>query len=381
MVISDAVKNLYNDIVEMRQYLHTIPEIGFELYETQKFVMEKLAEFGPDSMRKIASTGVKAVFLTEGATETVAFRADMDALNHTEASDVPYRSKTAGRMHGCGHDGHTTILLGLAKLISQNRDKLDCNVVLLFQPGEEGYAGAKRMIEEGALQYPDIDRIYGLHLWPTVPKGKVGIRWDYLMAQSSDFKIRVKGKSTHASTPQLGVDAIVAAAELINMLQGVITRNVDPHQDALLTLGKITGGSAHNVIADHVEIEGTLRVFNSELYDNLTARIRNVAEGLHLATGAEFEIDENAHYPCVSNPRPMVEQFYTLLDSMEDSVLVEPVMAAEDFAEYQTKIPGLFFFLGIKGGKGGTPLHNNMFDFDEDSLLYGLEIFKRILKI
>ncbi len=381
MEISQSVTDLLNDVTEWRQHLHTIPEIGFELYKTQKFVMEKLAEFQPDSMRKIASTGVKVVFLTEGATETIAFRADMDALNHTEVSDVPYCSKTIGKMHGCGHDGHTAILLGLAKLISQNRDRLDCNVVLLFQPGEEGFAGAKRMIEEGALQFPDIDRIYGLHLWPTVPKGKVGIRWDYLMAQASDFKIQVKGKSTHASTPQLGVDAIVAAAELINMLQSVITRNVDPHQDALLTLGRISGGTSHNVIADKVEIEGTLRVFNSELYDSLTTRIRNVAEGLHLATGAEFQIEENSHYPCVSNPRSMVEQFYILLDSMDDNVLVEPVMAAEDFAEYQTRVPGLFFFLGIEGGKGGIPLHSNKFDFDEDALLYGIEIFKRILKI
>ncbi len=381
MEISQEVRSLLSEITEARQYLHTIPEIGFDLYETQKFVMEKLSECKPDSMRKIASTGVKVVFLTEGATETIGFRADMDALNHIEASDVTYRSKYEGKMHGCGHDGHTALLLGLAKLISQNRDKLSCNVVLLFQPGEEGYAGAGRMIEEGALQSPNIDRIYGLHVWPTVPKGKIGIRWDYLMAQCFNFYIKVIGKSTHASTPQLGVDAIVAAAELINILQSVITRNVDPHQDALLTLGKIAGGTSHNVIANHVEIEGTLRVFNSELYDNLTTRIRHVAEGLHLATGADFEIKENAHYPCVFNPRSMVEDFYNLFDSEDDRVLVEPVMAAEDFAEYQARIPGLFFFLGINGGKGGSPLHSNMFDFDEDALLYGLEIFKRILEI
>ncbi len=381
MEIGNDVIALREEVIEMRQQLHMIPEIGFDLFETQAYVIEKLAECEPDSMRKIASTGVKAVFYAEGATKTIGFRADMDALNATEVSSASYRSKNQGKMHGCGHDGHMAILLGLAKLIAANRNKLKCNVVLLFQPGEEGYAGARRMIEEGALQSPDIDIIYGLHLWPSVPKGKIGIRWDYLMAQSSDFEINVKGKSTHASTPQLGIDAIVASAELINMLQTVITRNVDPHQDALLTLGQIKGGTAHNVIADSVNIRGTLRVFNSELFDSLTKRIKSVAEGLHLATGATFQINENAHYPCVNNPRKLVEEFYTFLDSMEDTVLVEPVMASEDFAEYQSEIPGLFFFLGIDGGKGGKPLHNSSFDFDEDSLLYGVEAFRRILNI
>ncbi len=381
MEISKEVQSLLDYVTEARQYLHTIPEIGFDLFKTQEYVMSELEKYKPDAMRKIAATGVKAVFLTEGATETVGFRADMDALKNNEASAVPYRSMTDGKMHGCGHDGHTAILMGLARLISENRDKLQCNVVLLFQPGEEGCAGAKRMIEEGALQAPDIDRIYGLHLWPSVPKGKIGIRWEYLMAQSLDFYMTVKGKSTHASTPQLGIDAIVAAAELINMLQSVITRNVDPHQDALLTLGKIEGGTSHNVIADFVKIEGTLRVFNPELFEGLTNRIERVMEGLNLATGAEFELHENVNYPCVYNPRDMVEKFYEILDSQNDRILVEPVMAAEDFAEYQLKIPGLFFFLGIKGGKGGAPLHNNQFDFDEDALLYGLEIFKRILEI
>ena len=236
------------------------------------------------------------------------------------------------------------------------------------------------MIEEGALQNPTVDKIYGLHLWPNVPKNKIGIRWDYLMAQNSDFKVTVKGKSTHASTPQLGVDAIVAAAEFINLLQSVITRNVDPHQDALLTLGTINGGTSHNVIADFVEISGTLRVFNGELYDILKTRISAVLEGLKVATGAEFEMTENVHYPCVMNPRDMVEDFYKYLDSMEDTHLVEPVMAAEDFAEYQLEVPGIFFFLGI-GEEGATPLHSTNFNFDEEVLLTGIEVFKRILGI
>ena len=163
----------------------------------------------------------------------------MDGIHNDEANNVPYCSQHPGNMHGCGHDGHMTILLLFARWIAKNRAHIHCNIVLLFQPGEEGWAGARRMIDDGALENPKVDRIYGLHLWPTVPKGKIGVRWDYLMAQTSDFDITVHGKSAHASTPQMGIDAIVVAAELVTMVQTVITRDMDPQQDALLTRVKI----------------------------------------------------------------------------------------------------------------------------------------------
>lgn len=380
MQISDQILEMKDDCVRIRQDLHRIPEIGFRLYDTQAYVLRELEACAPDVVEKLALTGVKAVFYAKNAGKTIAFRADMDALRNEETSDVPYRSCRTGAMHGCGHDGHTTILLLLAKWIAKNRNKLRCNVVLLFQPGEEGWAGARLMIEEGALENPKVDRIYGLHLWPTVPKGKIGVRWGYQMAQTSDFEITVRGKSAHASTPQMGIDAIVVSAELISMLQTIITRDVDPHQDALLTLGKIQGGTSHNVIAEEVVISGTLRVFSNELFHTLSRKIGALMQGLETATGAAFRVERKVHYPCVSNPRELVEQFYTVLDSMEDTVLVEPVMAAEDFSEYQQKVPGMFLFLGVKGGKGGRPLHSSDFDFDEDVLLYGVEVWKRVLE-
>lgn len=380
MQISDQIASMRDDCVRIRQDLHRIPEIGFRLYDTQAYVLKELEACRPDSVETLALTGIKAVFYAKNAEKTVAFRADMDALRNDEMNDVPYRSCRAGAMHGCGHDGHTTILLLLAKWIAKNRKNLRYNVVLLFQPGEEGWAGARRMIEDGALENPKVDQIYGLHLWPTVPKGKIGVRWGYQMAQTSDFEITVRGKSAHASTPQMGIDAIVVSAELITMLQTVITRDVDPHQDALLTLGKIQGGTSHNVIAEEVVISGTLRVFSNELFHMLSHKIGALMQGLETATGAEFHVERKVHYPCVSNPRELVEQFYTVLDSMNDVVLVEPVMAAEDFAEYQQVVPGVFLFLGVKGGKGGAPLHSSHFDFDEDALLYGAEVWKRILE-
>jgi amidohydrolase len=317
MHLSKQIESMYDDAVRIRQYLHRIPEIGFQLRDTQAYVLRELRQCSPDRIETPAVCGVKAVFFARDAETTIAFRADMDGIHNDEANNVPYCSQHPGNMHGCGHDGHMTILLLFARWIAKNRAHIHCNIVLLFQPGEEGWAGARRMIDDGALENPKVDRIYGLHLWPTVPKGKIGVRWDYLMAQTSDFDITVHGKSAHASTPQMGIDAIVVAAELVTMVQTVITRDVDPHQDALLTLGKIQGGTSHNVIAEEVTISGTLRVFSNELYRTLSHKIAALMQGLETATGAQIDMDRKVRYPSVRNPRELVEQFYTVLDSMD----------------------------------------------------------------
>lgn len=379
MKLSQEIQDLLPEAVRLRRALHRIPELGFALKKTHALLWDTLMSCAPDRLETFAETGIRAVFYTPGAAETIAFRADMDALPNDEQTGAEYASCHPGRMHGCGHDGHMTVLLLLAEWIAAHRAELKANVALLFQPGEEGYAGARRMIEEGALADPRPDRIYGLHLWPTVPKGKIGVRWGYQMAQTSDFEVIVHGKSAHASTPQMGIDAIVVAAEMITMLQTLITRDVDPHQDALLTLGKISGGTAHNVIAEEVVISGTLRTFSDELFHTLVRKMKAIVQGIEVATGAHIETTQKVYYPCVENPRPLVEELYTVLDSMEDAALVEPVMAAEDFAEFQRVVPGVFFFLGVRSGKGCAALHNSAFDFDEDALLYGVEVFKRIL--
>ena len=204
------------------------------------------------------------------------------------------------------------------------------------------------------------------------------MRWGEQMAQTSDFELTVHGKSAHASTPQMGIDAIVVSAELITMVQSIITRDVDPHQDALLTLGKICGGTAHNVIAEEVKISGTLRTLSDTLFDTLIHKVSALIRGLEVATGAAIRLEQKVYYPVVRNPRPLVERLYGVLDSMDDTELVEPVMAAEDFAEYQRCVPGVFFFLGVAGGRGGAPLHSPGFDFDEDVLLTGAEVYRRL---
>ena len=378
MQIHEELAALFDDCVMIRHSLHRIPELGFEESKTSELVCSILENYPPDTVEILAGTGVKAVYYAENPKMTIAFRADMDALKIEEANDVPYKSTHEGKMHACGHDGHTAILLLLAKLLHDHRDKLTVNVVLLFQPAEEGRGGAYKMISDGVLKNPVVDRIYGMHLWPDVPKGKIGIRWGPMMAKTCEFDITVLGVSSHGASPQNGVDAVVVAALLITTLQTAITRNVDPHSGAVLTIGKIIGGMARNIIADKVVMNATMRVFSQQAYDQLMQRMRAMTDGIAVATGAKFEIDELQYFPCVDNPRYLVEDFYNYMD-MEDIVLVDPVMAAEDFSCYQQEVPGIFMFLGAGGGKNIAPLHNNQFDFDEDALLYGVEVYRRLL--
>ena len=363
---------------DIRQNLHRIPEPGFEEHDTHAYIQDFLRRYPPDSVQTLSKTGIKAVYYTKGATETIAFRADMDGLSIRERSDAPYQSVNEGRMHACGHDGHMTILLLLARLLHGRRGALRHHVVLLFQPAEEGKCGARQMVRDGALTDPKVDRIYGMHLWPSFPKGKIGVRWGPMMAKASEFDIIARGVSSHGASPQMGVDAIVAAATLITMLQTAITRNIDPLSGALLTIGKINGGVTRNIIADEVVMSGTLRVFSDSVYDQLMRRIRAMTNGVAEATSAEFTITELEHYPCVDNPREMVEDFYRYVD-MSHIILADPVLIAEDFSCYQLEIPGLFLLLGIGGGKNKAPLHNPLFDFDEDALLTGLEVYRRLL--
>jgi len=378
MQIHKEVAQTLDRCIKYRQELHKIPEVAYEEIETSSYLRKKLETFAPDKLETLVGTGIKAVFMAKDPISTIAFRADMDALDITELRYTEYTSLTEGKMHSCGHDGHMAMLLVLADLISKHRDNLKHNVVLLFQPAEEGKGGAKRMVEEGALKSPDVDKIYGFHLWPDIPKGKLGIRWGPMMAKTCEFDVTVRGVSAHGASPQKGVDAIVSASAFITLLQSTITRNLDPHHDALLTIGKITGGTARNIIADEVVLNGTLRVMNQDVFDQLLARLSHMANGLAMATGARYEIRELMEYPCVDNPRDMVEDFYRYID-MDDVILTEPVMAAEDFSFYQEEVPGIFIFLGIAGGKNNAPLHNQYFDFDEDALLYGIEVYCRIL--
>ena len=303
MILHDCVKSLLPDCVKIRQELHQIPE-----------------------------TGIRAVFYSENPIDTIAFRSDIDALHILENTTHDFRSKREGYMHACGHDGHMTTMLLLATLVSSQRKELKSNVVFIFQPAEEGYGGARIMIEHGALKDPDVDRIYAFHVWPTVPYGKIGVREGAQMAQVLEFDIHIHGKSSHAASPQLGKDCILAAAELILLLQSVITRNRDPHQDAVLGIGQIEGGVARNIIADEVLLRATMRTRDEQLFDHLLNMVENTMKGVSIASGCEISLEKKSQYPCLNNSKEL----------MEDMI-------------------------------------SNTFDFDESALLYGVEACRRIL--
>lgn len=377
MKLSPLVQAKNDECVRVRRDLHRIPEVSFTEHQTQAYILDYLKPLSPDVLLPLAGTGVKAVFYAKDATETVAFRADIDALPIEEWTQLPFASTRPGFMHACGHDGHTTVALVLCRLVHENRAQLTRNVVVLFQPGEEGGNGAERMIADGALEDPHVDRIYGLHVWPDLKKGRLGIRRGVFMAQSCGFDLMVIGKSAHGAKPDMGIDAVVATAELISMLQTVVSRSTNPDEPVVLTIGKIHGGLARNIICDKVTLNGTLRVFSDAMHDHIITRIQEILKGFELATGVKTELSEVQRYFGVENPPEMCREFEKLVKA--DITAMQHLMIGEDFSSYQRHVPGLFFFVGVGEYAGFPPLHNPHFNFDESALLYGLEAYSRVL--
>lgn len=381
MKLNDSVALLQDTVRQMRRDLHRIPETGYKEFKTQQYILDCLATCSPDHVEKIALTGVKAVFYApNGATRTTAFRADIDALSIQEKNQTEYCSTHTGCMHACGHDGHTAALLGFAKLVAAHRKELKENVVLLFQPSEEQIGGAVRMVECGALENPRVDRLFGTHVWPDVPEGMIGLRQGPMMAQTLEFDITVHGKSAHGASPHKGIDAIVASAEIISALQTIVTRTINPYEKALLTIGKVEGGDARNIIADTVKMYGTVRTFKDSVHEQFNRRIHEILEGMELVSGVKCEFDEVMHYPVLNNPPELCDLILTLCEC--DGIMVmDEIMAAEDFAFYQQYVPGLFFLTGVGSAAHREPLHSDRFDFDEKNLLNAIEVYRRILGI
>lgn len=380
MKISDIVQSVAAEVKCLRRLLHATPELSGQEYGTNKFVTEYLAAFSPDSLETIAVTGVKAVFLAKNARKTIAFRADMDALPITERTNLEYESKNADVMHACGHDGHTATLLCFARLISQNRDKLNYNVVLIFQPAEESEGGADRMIKEGVLLNPEVNEIYGFHLWPQIEKGKIGTCEGPIMAAMADVDIKIRGKSAHGATPHEGRDALISAVTFLSQAQTIVSRDLDPYTGAVVTFGEMHAGQARNVICEEVLIKGTTRAFEPKVAELVERRLREILIGIEMGMGVRTEFDQPSFYPAVNNPSELVKKFRGILPH-EDLVVARPAMTAEDFAFYQKEIPGLFFFLGTMERDNREPLHSSKFNFDENVLLVALEAYMRILEI
>lgn len=377
MKISADVRKYENFVIEQRRKLHAIPELAEEEKETAAYIEEQLRLLRPDSLERLFRTGVKAVFLAKNPKKTIGLRADMDALPVQEPDACPFRSVHEGRMHACGHDGHMAIMLGMAALIAQKRDQLENNYVLIFQPAEEADGGAQPMMDEGALENPKVDEVYGLHIWPYLEAGKIGIKPGPLMAGMRDINVDIIGKSAHGARPQHGTDAVVAAAQFVNQAQTIISRNVDPVDTAVLTLGVIKGGEARNIVCDRVHMEGTLRTFDDGVADMVKGRLYDILSGLEKGMGVETRCYETMAFPAVVNDRALTQRAKERLDE-SDIAHVEKVMISEDFSCYQRKVPGLFVFLGVRDEGHDAPLHTKEFGFDEKYLLTGMEYVARM---
>jgi amidohydrolase len=375
-------------MVEIRRDLHRHPELGLEEHRTAGRVQAVLDELGIEHRDGLAETGVLGTIRggrsgsgggsgDGGDGPVVALRADLDALPLQEANEVPYRSTVPGRMHACGHDVLTTVLLGAARLLAARRDRLAGTVKLIFQPAEETVGGARMLIDEGVLDDPPVDAVFGLHVDPTMEVGTVGVRYGQRNASSDGLRVVVHGRSCHGAYPADGVDAVVAAAHVVAAMQAVVARNVDPRQSAVVTFGSVHGGTQGNIVASQVELVGTIRTLDPEVRETVLRRVRETAEGVAAGLGARAEVEIRPDYVALINHDPMVDLVRAtagrLLGEPAVRLVPQPSMGVEDFAFYVARVPGAFYSLGAGNREAGIvhPLHSERFDVDESCLAVG----------
>jgi amidohydrolase len=363
-------------LITHRRELHASPELSFKEDQTAHYIGERLEAVGVDKLtRGVGGTGVVAEIHGERPGRSVLVRADMDGLPLTETVDVPFRSRHVGVMHACGHDVHMAIALELARWLAERRHELPGRVRFAFQPAEEQAGGAKPMIDAGVLD--GIDRVIGLHVWSPLPTGQVAVPRGIVMASADMFTLTIRGRGGHGAQPHLTIDAVVIAAEVVVALQTLVSRETSPVAPAVITLGSVHGGTAANIVAGEVVIQGTLRTFDAELRARLLARIAQVAEGIAGAMrgGSEFQHDSGTP-PVINNPAmaELVREAATSVLGKEPVVPLEPLMVGEDFAYFLEERPGCFFMLG--GAPEGPPVvhHTPEFRIDERCLLVGFQV-------
>ncbi|WP_129600218.1 M20 metallopeptidase family protein [Anaerophilus nitritogenes] len=378
--IKEEIHKIYSEVVAWRRYFHMNPELSGEEKTTSQKIEELLSLLPLEVKTGVGGYGVVGLLRGKKEGKTIALRADIDALPIKEQNDHSYASKYSGKMHACGHDGHTAILLGAAYVLCALKDKIQGNIKFIFQPSEEKapIGGAGPMIEAGVLDHPKVDAIVGLHIWPNLPKGKIGIKENAIMASSDPFCIEIFGQSGHASAPDESIDALAVACQVVNMLQNIVSRNTSPLESAVLTVGTLKSGTKYNVISDYALLEGTVRTLHPNVQMNVEKRIKEVVEGVCSAMGARGEVYYERGYPALINDKDIVkliEEVGIKLISKENVVQIEkPAMGGEDFANYVQKVPGAFFWLGAKE-ESFYPIHHPKFDFDEEIMKIGIEIF------
>jgi amidohydrolase len=383
--LRQAVESLTPEIVAWRRDFHRHPELGFEEVRTSGIVAERLRGLGLDSVRTgVGRTGVVGVLKAAKAEgKPVLLRADMDALPVQEEPGREYGSTVPGKMHACGHDGHTAMLLGAATVLSGWRQALKRDVVFCFQPAEEGQGGAEAMIREGFLAELGVGEAYGLHLWSLFPAGTIQVRPGPVMAAQDEFEATFHGRGGHGAAPHVCVDPVLAAAQGLVALQTIVARSVSPFEPAVVSVGSLHGGTAPNVIPDDATMRGTLRSFSEPTREILRRRVREVLEGIATASGCRLEFVLKPGFPAVVNHAASVDKVVASARGVvgpERVVTMEPMAAAEDFAYFLREVPGAFVFVGAGNVEKGitAPHHSPRFDIDETALPRGVELLCRL---
>ncbi len=373
----------FNDIVEIRRDIHQHPEIGFDVERTAGIAADSLNRLGIDVKTQVGQTGVVGDLEVSGATKRIAIRADMDALPIQEQTEVPFKSKIDGKAHLCGHDAHTAMLIGTARILSELKSQLKVNIRFVFQPCEEAFpGGAAAMIEDGVLD--DVDEIYGIHVFPLYPVGKYATCVGPMLAQSDTFEITITGKGGHAAFPHLTVDPILIAAQYVNATQSIVARNVNPLESAVVSITEFHGGDAKNVIPPAVTLGGTVRTLETTIQQKVKTQLENLLVGITEAHGATYTYTYQDGCPVTNNHQQCVE---TVLSSAEDLVgkdnveyPISPILGGEDFACYSQKIPACFVMVGAGNRQKGivNMCHHPQFDIDEEAMIYGMALTTNI---
>ncbi len=380
MPILNRAAELQNEVAAWRQDLHRNPELNFDVFKTAAFVKAKLEEFGCDEIvTGLGKTGVVGIIEGRlGAGETIGLRADMDALPLNEVSGKPYASTTPGKMHACGHDGHTAMLLGAAKYLAETRNFAG-RVAVIFQPAEEGGGGGNEMVKDGMMERFSISRVFGMHNMPGLPVGKFAIRPGPIMAATAEFTITVSGRGGHAAMPHVSVDPIVAGAAIVGALQTIVSRTADPIEALVVSVTKFHAGDAYNIIPETAEIAGTVRTLKKEMAAIAEKRIREICAGVAAAHGARVEIDYDSNYPVTVND-PGETTFATgvareIAGEPNVEPATPPVMGGEDFSYMLEARPGAFIFIG-NGNSAG--LHHPAYDFNDEVIPHGISYWVRL---
>lgn len=385
-MVDRICENIMPDLLEyctrIRRYLHRYPELSFKEEKTATYILEELRKLGLDGKR-VGKTGVYVVIDAGQPGPIVAFRADTDALPIQEENVTPYASTVPGVMHACGHDGHVAILLGLAAVLQNKKESVQGKVVLLFQPAEESPpGGALDIVNSGILQ--GVEAIFGLHLKTFMPLGTVGVRGGPLQAAVDNFKVEISGRGGHASMPHQCIDPIIIGSQLVNAWQTIISRNLDPLDSAVLTVGSFISGTAHNIIPEKALLMGTVRTLSETVRKEMESRFRQITEGICTVFGASVYITYDHGYPVLvsdENLTNLVEEAARIYPKVKVQHLPRPVMGGEDFAYYGRLCPTAYFYLGAgKEGCINPPHHSARFDFDEQALVIGVQVFLACLK-